>query len=120
LVTVIKSKFELTEKNSDDILTYEREVKEVYDIIEHAQITFNSPAFKGKEKESYTSKYIQGVLKEASEMVAKIPLLPGYTKYTTLKHGLEDKPEEELKHDSIKDAVTSSSSSIAKKLFTTG
>jgi hypothetical protein len=113
LVMAIKSKFELTTQTPEDKLIYEKDVKEVDGMIK--EITFHSPVFKGKEKESYASKYIQGILEEASEMVAKIPLLSGYEKHIlNNKVSSENKSEEELKQENVNGAVQSSSTTPKK------
>ena len=112
LVTVIKSKFELSQKTLEDALFYEKETKEVRDLVESSELTFTSPIFKGKEKESDRIEYINNIFQNAREAVSSrlISFLPGYDCFTN-----EEKPDQDVSSSAAIDNTLPTTSGTPRK-----
>ena len=112
LVIIIKSKFELSQKTLEDALFYEKETKEVCDLVESSELTFTSPIFKGKEKESDRIEYINNILQNAREAVSSrlISFLPGYDCFTN-----EEKPDQNVSSSAAIDNTLTTTSGTPRK-----
>ena len=112
LVIIIKSKFELSQKTLEDALFYEKETKEVCDLVESSELTFTSPIFKGKEKESDAIEYINNIFQNAREAVSSrlISFLPGYDYFIN-----EEKPDQDVSSSAAIDNTLTTTSGTPRK-----